>query len=475
MEKKRQEAYSKNNIQVVDTETIKSIDLTNITPRKKEVHYSPGAENLLKKYSKDLKIDTISPRQLTTSACVYYLKNLGWNEKVFYGKPNGEKPGEILGVDIAISRQYHSYSRGERSPISSFAEKYVWCFVHEFIGFLADTLEYHEDHPEKKYFVRDYSHIFNIPTNPAQELLETDSDAINDGYGFFLPSNIAPEMKFKGNNQQNNLKKWIRDAPIPDFISWVLPKKDHLSRITNSIENPWLTLQLFTSITEPTSQGNSLIWINSFIIKNQDLKLFQRDCLLKSPNVVSFIENSITSYGHIKTAAFYLSPFDALWMPWKDEDLEEILFTFQNDCKKEYKTYHTTTEGHYHTIDHENLGRERGYAIPSKIIRNLLKIRKGTELNFYCQDGELEGFFFESGTDWRDGQKIIFIQRTELLEKLKENNCTMLWTIRLSRRSSMHALEEFPEMRVENDMFWVILLERKKPRLLEIKRSISEM
>lgn len=475
MEKKRQEAYSKISIQVVDIETIKSIDLKSTTPRKKEAHYSLGAENLLKKYSKDLKIDTISPRQLTTAACVYYLKNLGWNEKVFYGKPKGEKPGEILGVDIAISRQYHSYSRTERSSISSFAEKYVWCFVHEFIGYLADTLEYHEDYPEKKYLVTDYSHIFNIPANPAQELLETDFDSIIDGRGFFLPSNIAPEMKSKGTNRQNNLKKWINEAPIPDFLPWILPSKDHLLRITNSNKNPWLTLQLFTSITEPTSQGNSLIWINSFIIKNQNLKLFQRDCLLKTPNVVSFIENSITSYGHVKTAASYLTPFDALWMPWKDEDIEEILFTFQNDCKKEYKTYHTTTEGHYHTIDPENVGRERGYAIPSKIIRNLLKINKGTELNFYCQDGELEGFFFESGTDWRDGQKIIFIQRNELLEKLKENKCTMLWTIRLSRRSSMHALEEFPKMRVENDMFWVILLERDEPLLLEIKRSISDM
>ena len=69
----------------------------------------------MKKYAQEFKIKNLSPRPLTTAACIYYLKKIGWNEKQFYGVPNGGKPREVLGADIAIIRAHGPASHGERS------------------------------------------------------------------------------------------------------------------------------------------------------------------------------------------------------------------------------------------------------------------------------------------------------------------------------------------------------------------------
>ncbi|MDD4593240.1 MAG: hypothetical protein PHG06_22900, partial [Parabacteroides sp.] len=464
----RKEALSEVQIHIINA-TPEGASESNRCKQKKEIRYSRNAEKLLRKYSEILEVKDVSPRQLTTAACFYYLNKMGWNKKEFYGEPNGGKSGEILGADVAIIREYGPASHGERSSVSSFAEKYVWCFVPEFIGYLADTLEYSEDHPEKRYFVSDYSHIYNLPPNPAQELHEVELDLNREDCGFFLPNNLAPEMKFRGKNRLNNLKRWITGAPIPDLSPWILPTKEHLNQINCFSNNPWLALQLFTSITEPTVQGSSLLWINSFIISNKEFKLFKRDCSLKAAHSRSFVESAISSYGHLEIAATYLTPFDVLWMPWKEECLEETHFSFQNNRQKQYKTYHTTVEGYYRSA----ISGERGYVLPSKIIREFLEICKGDELKYYSLEDSLKGFYFESGIRWRDGQKMIFVRRDELLRKLKEKNYSIFWTIRLSRRPSMHALEEFPDMRVEKDMHWVFWVEGTRTKLLEISQSIS--
>ena len=475
VEQKRQDALSKIKI-YVDVANIPEVTRNAITSSipKKKIRYPKKAEDFLKKYAQEYRIENVSPRQLTTAACIYYLKKIGWNEKQFHGKPNGGKPGEVLGADIAIIRAHGPASHGERSSISSFAEKYVWCFVYEFTGYLADILEYYEDYPDRHDFVNDYSHIFNLPSNPAQELLDTNLDSNTVNRKFFLPNDLSSKPQHLGKDRLTNLQSWINAAPTPDFSPWILPEKEHISRINCSSDTPWLLLQLFTSITEPQTQGNSLIWINSFIVPVEDLKSLVRDCSLKTTEINHFVKDSFDRVGHLKTEVSYLTPFDVLWMPWLEEDLEDIYYSFKNNRQTQYKTYNTILGGHYHSLEGEVPG-ERSYTLPSKIIRNFLGIKKGTSVKFCKLDNSLEGFFYDCGTPFRDSQKMLFVKKDELLKKLKDDNHAIFWTIRLSRRSSMHTLEEFPKMRDENDMHWVFLLTEDKTKLLEIDRFISSM
>jgi len=474
-EQKRQDAFSniKINFDITDLSEEKHEAIKSSIPKKK-IQYSKKAENFLKKYAQEYGVENVSPRQLTTAACIYYLKKIGWNEKQFYGKPNGGKPGEVLGVDIAIIRAHGPASHGERSSVSSFAEKYVWCFVYEFTGYLADILEYYEDYPERHFFVNDYSHIFNLPSNPAQELLDTNLDSNTANRRFFLPNDLSSEPQHLGKDRLTNLQSWVNAAPTPDFSQWILPEKEQIARINCSSDTPWLLLNLFTSITEPQTQGNSLVWINSFILPVEDLKQLLRDCSIKTTEIKQFVKGSIDREGRLITAASYLTPFDCLWMPWLEEDLENIHYSFKNNRPTQYKTYKTILGGHYHSLVGE-VPRERSYTLPSKLIRNLLEIKKGTSVKFCKQENSLEGFSYDCRTPFRDYQKMLFVKRDELQKKLKDDNYAIFWTIRLSRRSSMHALEEFPKMRDENDMHWVFLLDGNKSKLLEIDRFISLM
>jgi len=473
-EKKRQDAFSKIriNFDVVDIpeDTLKAI--TSSIPKKK-IRYPKKAEAFLKKYAQEYKIENVSPRQLATAACVYYLQNIGWNEKEFYGKPNGGKPGEVLGADIAIIRSHGAASHGERSTISSFAEKYVWCFVFEFTGYLADILEYYEDYPERHSFVDDYSHIFNLPSNPAQELLDNNLNFDAKNTRFFLPNDLSSKPKELGNDRLLNLQSWINETPMPDFSPWIFPEKEQITRITCSSDSPWLLLQLFTSITDPQTRGDSLVWINSHLVSTKDFNLLLRDCSLRTTEITHFVKESINRDGHLKIAASYLTPFDVLWMPWLEEDIEDIHHSFKNKRPLQYMTYYTTLAGNYHSC--KGMPSERSYTLPSKIVRTLLDIQKGTSVEFFKQDGSLEGFSYKCGSPSREYQKMLLVKKDELLEKLKKNDYTIFWTIRLSRRSSMHALEEFPKMRDENDIHWIFFQEGKKSKLVEIDRFVSKM
>jgi len=474
-EQKRRDALSKREI-YVDAANISEITRNAIRSSipERKIQYPKKAETFLKKYAQEYSVENISPRKLTTAACSYYLKKIGWNEEQFYGKPNGGKPGEVLGADIAIIRAHYPASHGQRSSVSSFGEKYVWCFVYEFTGYLADNLEYYEDYPERHYFVNDYSHIFDLPSNPAQELFDMNLVSNTANLSFFLPNDLSSELQHLGSDRLANLQSWVSASPTPDFSPWILPEGQQIARINCSSDILWLLLQSFTSITEPQTLGNSLIWINSYILPTEDLKLFLRDCSLKTAEIKQFVKDSIDREGHLKTAVSYLTPFDVLWMPWLEEDLEDIHYTIKNKRPTQYKTYNTILGGHYHSLEGEVPG-ERSYTLPSKIIRNLLEIKKGTSEKLCKQDNSLEGFYYNCGTPFRDYQKMLFIKKDELLGKLKDMKYTIFWTIRLSRRSSMHALEEFPRMRDENDMHWVFLLENNKSKLLEIDRSISSM
>ena len=106
----------------------------------KSPQYSTLAQAFLTHYAKAYNLSELTPNRLALTFVRAYVLSLGWSKEIFTGNPQGGNPGEILGADIAISRQYRKATHGEPSSMASFGEKYVWAATHELTGFLADRL-----------------------------------------------------------------------------------------------------------------------------------------------------------------------------------------------------------------------------------------------------------------------------------------------------------------------------------------------
>ncbi|MCA9422426.1 MAG: hypothetical protein KC592_15500, partial [Nitrospira sp.] len=106
-----------------------------------QAEYYGDAAQVLEKAREILGFD-IGPHQLTLSAAYKFIEDLGWTEQTFEGQPNGGQEGEIIGADLAITRQHFMASHGARSKIMCFGEKYVWAAVHYLQGYFSDYIEH---------------------------------------------------------------------------------------------------------------------------------------------------------------------------------------------------------------------------------------------------------------------------------------------------------------------------------------------
>ncbi|MCO5383664.1 MAG: hypothetical protein NHB15_17625 [Methanosarcina barkeri] len=316
---------------------------------------------MLNEYASSIGMESITPNQLALSASVRYIKDLGWNEKQFYGIPNGGEEGELLGADIAIIRQYLSDTYRGRNIIASFAEKYFWCATHELMGYFSDLLEYREPFGSNKFKIDDYSSIIYI-SNPAQELLEENRDNTNELIGWFLPNDLCPKLETYESDKKRNITKWINEANIPSFSSWVLPSIENIKTINNNLDDLWICLYNFTSLTENETDVQSSLWISSCFTTDNEFNFFKEECTSRVLEIDSLLYKGGT-YCTIEGHEFYSSPVDLLWIPWKIESGNQIDFwTIYEGKPFKYTIYPAVFEGMYDSVKYG----ESAYYLPSK-------------------------------------------------------------------------------------------------------------
>ncbi len=153
-----------------------------------QAEYYGDAAQVLEKAREILGFD-IGPHQLALSAAYKFIEDLGWTAQTFTGHPNGGQEGEILGADLAITREHWMASHGSRSKIMSFGEKYVWAAVHHLQGYFSDYIEHSSFGGDRKP-VSDYTLVEDFP-NPAQ-LIEPKYSSNNSRKKFIVPCALSP-------------------------------------------------------------------------------------------------------------------------------------------------------------------------------------------------------------------------------------------------------------------------------------------
>lgn len=432
-------------------------------------NYSNEAEELLNEYAKKNDLNDINPKEFAKSFVKNYIINTGWNIEEFEGKPNGGKPGEIIGVDTAIYRKYYAATHGNKSRVMTLKEKYIWCAVNEMIGYLADRLPAHIDsgEGEENTIVDDYMKLLNI-CNPVQDLYVENTSLMRKNAGWYIPSDISPSIDTYLKPSKEDVLGWIRDCELPNFNDWIIADTDKIKFVDNSLDGDWVCIHNFTDLYEAKTKGESILWINSCIIKEEDFNYFKYDLMNKNEELLKSLDNPSLIYSSPDVNS-EIDPMSICWMTWIKDLYPTIdLYTLNEKKIIKYNLYKCLSEISY-SLEDEYLN----FNIPSKIIREMCGITHGDGWRYYNKDNKLIAFFSECGEHYMEYQSMLYINKNILEDALNSNGYKMIWTVRLLREASMSVRDRYNNFFPQLDRNFIIYNDESK--LINVQFSNIEL
>lgn len=383
-------------------------------------------------------IENLTPYAMAIGAAIEIIKGYGWSKARFLNREEG--------TDTAIIRKYQSATHGSRSKVTTIAEKYVWIAVYELIGYLSDRLPILDEFSETRSFkvVDDYSILINT-SNSAYNLIVQKEKPYNQ---WFLPNNLTPTVNFTDSNPINQVNEWVENAEVPNIIEWVLPTDETLPIIKNDeLVGQWICLNGFTGLIEKESGGESLFWINAFLIKNED-----RTDLNKVKKGLETMDGLDGFCGSVASET-YISPADVIWIPWLLEVYNLRRVDLQYD---ENGSEFLEIKAGVISVTDSTLDGEVNTKMPSKDIRQALSITDLAGYRYIDENNNVKGFCTSAGTPHQNEQKMLFV-RKEVLNEIIPLGYSIIWGIRLLRQPSARTLEKHKEMPLKQiDKYWII-------------------
>ncbi len=402
-------------------------------PRQKksvQVPFYDDAARVLDEAREILGFD-IGPHQLTLAAAYKFIKNLGWTEQTFEGQPNGGQEGEIIGADLAITRQHFMASHGARSKIMSFGEKYVWTAVHHLQGYFSDYIDHSSMGGDRKP-VSDYSLIEDFP-NPAQ-LIEPKYSSHDRRKKFIIPCNLSPAAPEISGDLKLGISKWVQEAEIPDLSKVIFPDSKFTKHL---LDNREMTLiHSFMSIADPTCLGRSLLWLDMLLIEQDDWPKVKTNLIADNCFMRELIENAYRGLTTNIECDCYISPRDVIFQNWKREIEPQIALSVVNNGKLEsIFLSKCVCEVTARSTEHG----ERHFTLPSKILRNGLGIASGDGTQYFDAQDCLIAINTDAGSGFKDSQDNLYVDRQRLLEFTNAKNKIPIWLVRFDRKQSTKA------------------------------------
>jgi hypothetical protein len=380
--------------------------------------YSPSAQAFLSQYAANYALQELTPMQLAFGFVSAYAAKLGWSREVFIKEPNGGEPGEVIGADIAILREYRRATHGSRSSTATFAEKYVWAARNELFGFLADRVA---------------AHVWNRCVEPPVELnllAEVTNPASDVGFSQLQLnqvlefSELVPDADLSETVQVDRANEWVQKAPLPDIKPLLFLSTEKFPEWAKNHE--WIVLREFVIRRHADSQAESVLRTSSFLFPSNALSLLEEDVQLGIlPELYEFSSRIVSD-------ATYCDPCEAIWASWIQEEEGLIRYstldTSGNPTK--FNLQAGTCQFQWNSPDGEN-----EEWIPTKMLQKVLGIVDFHAGQFFTDNGQVQAFTFDSsGEHWRiPSCQVLLARRDAVLEVLKRNNLSMGWGVWLNR------------------------------------------
>jgi hypothetical protein len=386
-----------------------------------ELEYSQPAQDLLSRHAVVNNLFDLKPSKFAIGFVTAYATTLGWCREIFIKEPKGEEPGEILGADIAILRQYPQASHGSRSSTATFGEKYVWVAKNELLGFLASRLPAY-----------DWDEYFEPPVHLS--LFTTIENSASDlGYGQLALnqvldfSELIPDAELSEFNQVDRANEWVQKAPLPDISPLLLQQSDQLPGWAENDE--WLVLRSFVIRRNADSQAESVLRASSFLFPSNASPLIEEDAQF---GILPDLYHPYDFSSGVASVEAYRDPCEVVWAPWIQEIEGVVSHKTLDELGNplEMKLQATTCQFHWETPDGEN-----EEWVPAKTLRELLGIVDFRGGKFLSTSGQVQAFTFDNpGERWHTPScQVLLVRRTAISEALAQQNLNIGWGIWLYR------------------------------------------
>ena len=373
-------------------------------------NYKREIDKIVIRYGRKYQLQDLTSEKWILGSAFGQIKKAGWCEDIFYGKPNGGKSGEILGLDIAISRKYGSATHGSMSRIMTIAEKYTWCAKMELLGYLADRIPYCGCE-----YIDDYGQLEDY-VNPYQELCQIDVEKVMEETDWLLPEELTPSIE-GCSYDKDGIKKWLVESTIPTFEKWI------------KIQRGTVTLFGEHFVSNEIQGVTTMMWISSGLVRKGTIsslikKLKDRVFAMELINAADFLAYPASDC--------YVSPLEVCWFNWKDEHDSDILYGNNALYKNVAKC----------TCDIQGKG-ETEYEIPSKTVREMMGIVSGDGYHYYNEEGIEIASYIDAGERYGDSQHMLLADEGVFVSKASELGLQPVWIVRVLKEISNKARERF--------------------------------
>lgn len=400
---------------------------------------------LLAAHARATGLADLTPHQFALGATMAVVDRLGWNERQFRGRPNGGKPRERLGMDIAILRNSQRFSRGthgEQSGVMQAIEKYTWIATHEIGGYLADRLPIaRRDGAGKLRFPPyPYTEILRDVPNPASRLHahvrrpRDDQEEWPEEPWLFMPQSLSPSVRLAPLSQPALAFAWVFRAPPPDPTRWIEPSAATLPDWTRGCE--WLPLNALVVERDARTQGKTTFGLTCFLFEGHS-GLLVRDARSGGlENVDGWAEKT----AGIATGRLYSDPYEDVWAPWtSDTESVEEYWSFGADGRPVRQRLMPACAS---TI-WLDAGHEADFRMPAELLRRELGVANLREGRFLRRDGEAVAWFHHHpGPAWTDQTNRALFARRDVLEAfVKSRGMHLMWAAAMLREPSASLLD----------------------------------
>ncbi|MBK7828410.1 hypothetical protein [Nannocystis sp.] len=337
-------------------------------PARRPPALSAEATELLHRHANAHGLPDLRPHQFAFGFVVADLYAQGWTYPRFCGEPNGGEPGEMLGPDIAILRQYEQAAHGARSTVATFLEKYVWAACNRLFGYLSDRLPLS---------------LSGQTVSPPVDLslVSWDSTASSrpdreNPIPLAIFRDVMPVVELSSPLQFDRAIEWIREAPL------------RYPRVMHSFDaeapawlrtGEWLVLRAVARVRDPDSQADTHIALSGFVYDAAHREMIEQDAAVDLPNMHEF-------HSELRGTGAYKNISEVVWSPRVEEQNGTMYQQTLDDRGTNVEIPLLAASCRFYSQDEEQEDIEQW--MPALWLRRALHVSDYRDGRFLARDGQ---------------------------------------------------------------------------------------
>jgi len=357
------------------------------------------------------------PNEFFTRVALQFVLDLGWDKEDGYG-------------DIG-SQQF-----------MTFEEKYVWLAIHHIQGYLADRIFY-----ERNLDIgipSDYIDVVNLHNPAHEEFIKIEYLNINS-VKWYIPDDLSPIIFSSPEKIKEDIKKWVINNYQYNFSKWVFPENLSLLREENKVKDRWFVLKSETRLSDPNKIGRAWLKTDCLLLDEENYNTLRlllengKSIKLKTDRFNSEIDNRGS-----------VSLLDVIWRESIQEYNNEFTLFLGDQIKiKAFASVNTFVESS------SGMGKDKHYFIPSKKVREILKINKSDKISYFDENNSLKVIGNSTHEDSNNAQEMLIADRENIAEALAESKLFPVWVCREFRSTIDHKLIKENNAHFQNCRIWI--------------------